>query len=270
VSCCGQYVGDSINEFYSAAKEAALLTKEGFGTSAFLGDIRPAGSPISNSQHKSTGSLPVFKQLIQVSNDVAQSVRRGATACYLPIDHDDFYSWIEFVNDNPDGANPGWCVSDDFIYRLNSGDEDAIERYQAAMQLKMIQGKGYWFFKDRANDDMPEVFEDSCLEIHASNLCVAPETVILTDKGHFTIAELENKTVHVYNGLEFTQTIVWKTSEDAELVQVKTSDGAELECTKQHNFYIADGYSGKSIKRSACELLPGDKLIKWDCPVRRS
>jgi ribonucleoside-diphosphate reductase alpha chain len=44
VSCSGGYISDSINGFYSARKEAALLTKYGFGTSGYLGDIRPRGA----------------------------------------------------------------------------------------------------------------------------------------------------------------------------------------------------------------------------------
>ena len=45
VSCSGNYVGDSVYDFYQAQTEVAVLTKNGFGTSAYLGDIRGRGTP---------------------------------------------------------------------------------------------------------------------------------------------------------------------------------------------------------------------------------
>ena len=71
VSCSGQYIGDSINSFYSNRKETALLTKDGFGTSGYLGDIRPRGSKISRGGTAS-GTVPVFKGFVQDMRDVAQ------------------------------------------------------------------------------------------------------------------------------------------------------------------------------------------------------
>jgi ribonucleoside-diphosphate reductase alpha chain len=41
VSCSGGYVGDSVHSFYESRLETAMLTKHGFGTSSYLGDIRP-------------------------------------------------------------------------------------------------------------------------------------------------------------------------------------------------------------------------------------
>jgi len=47
VACSGGVIRDSIDGFYSSRHETALLTKYGFGTSAYLGGIRPRGSNIS-------------------------------------------------------------------------------------------------------------------------------------------------------------------------------------------------------------------------------
>lgn len=71
VSCSGQYIGDSIDEFYGNRKETAILTKNGFGTSGYLGDIRHRGSTISRGGTTS-GVLPVFKGFVQDMRDVAQ------------------------------------------------------------------------------------------------------------------------------------------------------------------------------------------------------
>lgn len=71
VSCSGSSIDDSIDGFYSARLETALLTKYGFGTSAYLGDIRPRGSIISTGG-KASGVVPVFKGFVQDMRDVAQ------------------------------------------------------------------------------------------------------------------------------------------------------------------------------------------------------
>lgn len=171
VSCSGQYIGDSINEFYSNRKQTALLTKNGFGTSGFLGDIRPRGAKISVGGSAS-GVTPVFKGFVQDMRDVAQGTsRRGAWAGYLPIDHEDFFEVAEYLQAHPDDLNIGWNVSDQFIERLDSGDLDAIQRYQRALKVKAITGKGYFFFVDKVNRLSPQSYKIHGLDVKASNLC---------------------------------------------------------------------------------------------------
>jgi ribonucleoside-diphosphate reductase alpha chain len=169
VSCSGGYIDDSVYGFYEGQLEAALLSKNGFGTSGYLGDIRPRGSKITGMRGSSSGVLPVFKDFVQVSRDINQGSRRGAWAGYLPIDHDDFYELLNYISKNPDDANIGWCISDDFIDRLDKGDPDAIDRYQKSLKLKMISGKGYYFFTDKVNRLAPDFYVD--MPILASNLC---------------------------------------------------------------------------------------------------
>lgn len=71
VSCSGGYIEDSIDGFYSGRHETAVLTKHGFGTSGYLGDVRPRGSSISVGG-KASGVVPVFKGFVQDMRDVAQ------------------------------------------------------------------------------------------------------------------------------------------------------------------------------------------------------
>lgn len=71
VSCSGQFIGDSIDEFYSNRHETAMLTKNGFGTSGYLGEIRSRGSSIS-AGGTASGVLPVIKGFVQDMRDVAQ------------------------------------------------------------------------------------------------------------------------------------------------------------------------------------------------------
>ena len=98
--------------------------------------------------------------------------------------------------------------------------------------------------------------------IKSSNLCVAPETQILTDEGYFEIKSLEGKTVKVWNGEEFSETIVQKTGTDQELITIETSDGCTLDCTPYHKFYLQDGSTVE-----AQELKDNDTLIQCRYPM---
>lgn len=182
VSCSGQWVGDSVDDFYSNIKEAALLSKQGFGTSAYLGDIRPRGSPIS-AGGKATGSKPVLEDFQTMSSKVSQGgLRRGAVACYLPIEHGDFDEWVEDLAKNPQGQNIGWNFSKDVIDRYMNGDKEIDRRIAKSLYTKMIVGKGYWWKPQHVNDQQPESYKRNGLYNKSSNLCT--EIVLHADEDH--------------------------------------------------------------------------------------
>lgn len=182
VSCSGQVVADSIDGFYTARHEAALLTKEGFGTSAYLGDIRSRGSSISKGG-KAEGTLPVLKGFTQDAKDVSQAgIRRGSWAGYIEIDHGDFDEWADYLHKNPQGLNIGWNITRGFIEKLESGDEDSLRRFQKALWVKMQTGKGYFWKVDHVNEQQPACYKDKGLTNKASNLCT--EITLHADDGH--------------------------------------------------------------------------------------
>lgn len=171
VSCSGSYVSDSILGFYKARLETAMLTKNGFGTSAYLGDIRPRGSDIG-SGGKALGILPVVKGLVQDMRDVSQGgVRRGSCAIYVEVEHGDFMELVDYLQHNPDDLNIGWIISNSFISRLSSGDQDALARYQKIMKVRKLTGKGYMMFIDKVNAQNPSMYAKHGLSVKASNLC---------------------------------------------------------------------------------------------------
>lgn len=179
VSCSGGVIPDSIHGFYTSQVEAAMLTKNGFGTSGYLGNIRPRGSVITGIKGVSSGVLPVFKDFVQLSRDVSQTGRRGAWAGYIEIDHPDFFELVNYISKSPDDANIGWNITKKFIDKLDAQDKDAIERYQKALKLKMITGKGYFYFIDKVNEQNPQMYKDMGLTVKAGNLCA--ETAIASD-----------------------------------------------------------------------------------------
>lgn len=99
------------------------------------------------------------------------SVRRGAFAGYLPISHQDFYELCDYLHHNPDDLNVGWCITDEDISKMDQGDKETLHRYQKALKVKMITGKGYFFFTDKVNRHRPLSYTNNNLRIKASNLC---------------------------------------------------------------------------------------------------
>lgn len=205
VSCSGGYIPDSIEGFYDGYKETAILTKHGFGTSSYLGDIRPRGSKIRTGG-KASGTLPIIKHFVQDMRDVAQGTsRRGAWAGYLPIDHQDFNEVIDYVEHHPDDLNIGWIISDSFIDRLNNNDRDAILRYQRSLKVKAVTGKGYFFFIDKVNNLNPQWYKDKGLDVKASNLCT--EITLHSDKDHTFTCVLSSMNLEKYDEWKNTDAI---------------------------------------------------------------
>jgi len=182
VSCSGNYVDDSVYGFYEGQKESAILSQNGFGTSSYLGDIRPRGANISKGGEAS-GTLPVFKDFVNVAKDISQgATRRGAWAGYISIEHPDFWEVVEYIKNNPDDLNIGWNVHDTFIEKLEAGDSDAIARYKRSLKIKCQTGKGYYYFIDKVRRLQPPMYEELGLSSKASNLC--SEITLHSDEDH--------------------------------------------------------------------------------------
>ena len=152
---------------------------------------------------------------------------------------------------------------------------NARELWFKILDSQIETGTPYMLFKDAANKKSNQ---KNLGTIKSSNLCVAPETLILTDKGHLEIQDLKDKSVNVWNGKEFSEVVVKQTSDESDLITVNFSDGSELTCTKYHKFYIQDKYPTFNMKQDviksksvstveAKDLKPDMKLIKCDYPI---
>jgi len=133
------------------------------------------------------------------------------------------------------------------------------------LDSQMETGTPYLLYKDAANKKSNQ---QNLGVIKSSNLCVAPETQILTDAGYVVIKALAGQTVQVWNGEEFSKTTIHKTGVNQELMTVETSDGCILECTPYHKFYIQnndDNYFVKLVE--AANLNVGDQLIQCEFPI---
>ena len=228
VSCSGGCVEDSIEGFYDARKEAALLTKYGFGTSSYLGSIRPRGSTFGDGG-SCTGVVPVLKGFIQDSRDVSQGgVRRGAWAGYIEAEHGDFWEVADHLLNHPDDNNIGWIIGDEFVQRLQSNDSDALVRYQRICKIKMVTGKGYFFFKDKVNRARPQCYKELGLDVKASNLC--NEIRLFSDDNHTFTCVLSSLNLSYYDD--------WKHTDAVEVATVF------LDCVAEEFIQRAKGIKG--------------------------
>lgn len=205
VSCSGQYIGDAIDEFYMNLHEAAMLSKMGFGTSSYLGDIRPRGTPISKGG-KAQGVLPVFEDFVTMASKVSQGgTRRGSWAGYLPMMHGDFQEVYDYIYDKPDEVNVGWNWYDRDTEAMDNKDKETRRRFKKIQKLRGVQGKGYMFFPDKANRLSPQMYKDLGLEVKSSNLC--SEIMLFQDKDHTYTCVLSSMNLAKYNEWKDTDAI---------------------------------------------------------------
>lgn len=228
VSCSGTVAEDSVDGFYKNLHEVAMLTKYGFGTATDLSNIRPRGSKISVGG-KASGVMPIIKEHVNAMRNIAQgTARRGAWACYINIEHGDFSELVEHLLSEPDDLNIGWTIKQTFIDKLNSGDSDATSRFQRAMKVKLVTGKGYFFFVDKANAKRPVMYKDLGLFINNSQLC--SEIMLFNDSEHTYSCVLSSKNASKWLEWKDTDSVYWAT--------------IFLDCVAQEFIKKAKGISG--------------------------
>lgn len=129
------------------------------------------------------------------------------------------------------------------------------------LESQIESGQPYMLYKDACNIKSNQ---KNIGTIKSSNLCVAPETPILTSTGYQTINSLKDQDVEVWNGNEFSKTTIKQTGKMQKLITVKFSNGMEVRCTPYHKIYIQMEDTIKVIE--AREAVLGMKLINNGLP----
>ena len=283
ISCFAFDVPDTAQGQVEAIQELATLSMSGGGTGAHL-SIRGVGG-------KAVGNIPYQKVMDSAIGYFRQQNRRGAIASYLNVNHPDIIEHINFRkvggdakrrSDNRQQYHSAVNITDEFIAAVESDSTyplvcphsgrvyeelRAREVWEIILENRALTGEPYLLKIDEANRRLPETQKAKGLKIRGSNLCVAPETQILTSSGYSTISELEGKQVNVWNGEDWSEVTIQKTSEESELITVELSCGRSLTCTKEHKFYKHVGSRKEKVEIVAKKLEIGDKLIKLETPV---
>ena len=136
------------------------------------------------------------------------------------------------------------------------------------MDAQMETGTPYLLYKDASNEKSNQ---KNLGTIKSSNLCVAPETRILTDEGNREIHTLCGQTVNVWNGHEWSSVEVKQTGIDQSLLTVyfrrpgKSAPPIPLRCTPYHRFYVLSE-GGDFRECIAKHLTVGMRLIPLTLP----
>lgn len=234
--------------------------------------------------------------------------RAGAIAVYLEPWHPDVFDFLEMrraggaEDDRARDLFQALWIPDLFFKRVEAkqkwslfdpvrcpgladvwGDEfeTLYERYEKEEKWnRQVEAQDLWFhiLTSLQETSMPYIFaKDACNRksnqknagtIRSSNLCVAPNTLLLTKTGYRPISDLWGQEVEVWNGVEFSRTEVMKTGQDQTMVKVTFSNYADVTCTPYHKFAVTDGARQQKQKLvEARDLRKGMKLIKCNFPV---
>jgi ribonucleotide reductase alpha subunit len=244
--------------------------------------------------------LRVYNSTARYVNQAGR--RKGSIAVYLEPWHADILDFLEIrLNQGDEEARcrdlfSAMWIPDLFMKRVESGGnwslfcpdqakglsdvygkefEDLYEKYETeGLARKVVPASEVWkaIIKSQSETGTPYMlYKDACNEksnhkhvgtIKSSNLCVAPETKILTSKGQQIISELVDQDVEVWNGDEFSNVTIRQTGKNQKLLTVKTSKGLELRCTPYHKFWIV----GHSEPIEAQNLEKGMETIRYSLP----
>ena len=195
--------------------------------------------------------------------------------------------WSLFCPNIAKGMNDVWGDEFEKLYTKYENEKKYFKQLPARQLWQDIYvswvevGMPFILFKDACNRKSNQ---KNLGTIRSSNLCVAGDTMVLTDKGEYRIDSLRDKTVNIWNGEEFSEVIVRKTGEHKNLLKIKFSNRSELQCTPEHRFYreldlkeyIEPG-SWRSLLKSdvytivvdASGLRVRDTLAKWKLPNQK-
>jgi ribonucleoside-diphosphate reductase alpha chain len=144
----------------------------------------------------------------------------------------------------------------------------AQELWFKIMESQIETGTPYILYKDAANSKSNQ---QNLGTIKSSNLCVAPDTMILTQEGYYPIKELKDQKVNVWNGKEFSETVVHQTGTMQKLITIKFDNGIDLKCTPYHKFYIETGLRPADKSKpeiiEAQNLQLGMRIIRYNLPI---
>ena len=231
--------------------------------------------------------------------------RPGSIAIYLSVEHADIMKFLDLrknVGDEEERCRDlfyGLWVSDLFMERVKNNakwslfcphkapgladvygeeykelylryEQDGLYNEQVDAQKLWFRicnsqietGNPYMLYKDHVNHKSNQ---KNLGVIKSSNLCVSPDTKILTDQGEIEIGQFENKSVNVWNGEQFSKVTIKKTSNHTQLMKVHLDTNRFIECTYYHKFYTKCS-SDLSLATPACDLKIGDELQAFHLP----
>lgn len=173
ISCFGSYITDDLVSILNTHAEVGMMSKVGGGTSAFFGNLRHRGAPITDNG-ESFGSVHFMRLFDNLINIVSQgNTRRGNFAAYLPIEHPDIEEFLDIRKEgNPiQDLYTGVTVTDQFMEEMIAGDAQKRKVWAKIIESRTNTGFPYIVFIDTTNKNTVDVYKDKGMKITHSNLC---------------------------------------------------------------------------------------------------
>lgn len=207
ISCNNVYIGDTMESILSKQAEVGMQTKHGAGTSGYFGHIRPRGTPIASGGF---ADGPVhFAELFQTNTSVISqgSVRRGAFAGYLDVDHPDIQEWLSMREEGSpiQDISVGVCISNEWMMSMLGGDVDKKRTWAAIIRKRYESGYPYIFWTDTVNNGAPEVYKDLGRRIYSSNLC--SEIALSSNEEESFVCDLSSMNVLQFDSWKDTDAV---------------------------------------------------------------
>ena len=171
VSCSGQHMGNSVASKAFIRGELEILIKNSHGCSMDVSHWLSEGTVYDSDGNISSGIIPIISEMQESTEAINQGIRRGQTLFAVDALHGDFWKVASKLYLERATLNIAWIITDEFIGKLNNGDDETILRWNKILYLRMATGKGYFTKIDTMNRNKAQVFKNLNLKVHASNLC---------------------------------------------------------------------------------------------------
>jgi len=265
ISCFGSYMEDSMESILYTHAEVGEMTKQGGGTSGYMGELRPRGAPITNNG-KSNGSYSFTELFDTAINVISQGeTRRGQFAGYIDVEHDDLDEWlnIKTEGDPVQDIYYGVIIGDEWFQEMVDGDEEKRETWAEIVETRINIGVPYIIFRGNMNEGKPQVYKDKDYQINASNLCLTGDQRVVTERGYKKAEDLyeQGEELTLFDGEKAIGSSEMKLrEEDADVYTFTLDNGLEQTVTEYHGMPVYEG-QGEYTRTEAQDVEEGDRIV---------
>jgi ribonucleoside-diphosphate reductase alpha chain len=258
ISCFTIHPSDSIEGIANANSELMRLASQGGGVGMYVGEIRGRGEPIKDNG-VSEGVVPWLKIYDSTTLATNQgSIRRGATAFYLDVNHKDIEEFLMIRRPKGDinrqclNSHHAVVIDDEFMQKVENRDPKAIKLWGTILKTRLETGEPYIMFSDNVNKVNPEAYKKNNLQVKSSNICISGDSNIdiLLPNGSYKKIEIQDLEYYLTN-FEFVKVLSYNesskqneyelitnfgmTQENAEVIEIEDEvTGYKLVCTPDH------------------------------------
>jgi len=193
ISCFLNECSDSLQGIVDLWNENVWLASLGGGIGSYWGNLRSMGESVGRSG-KTSGIVPFIRVQDSLTLAISQgSLRRGSSACYLPVSHPEIEEFIELrrptggdVNRKALNLHHGVVITDAFMRAVENDEEWALTSPKDDAVINKVSARGLWIrlltarietgepyllFVDNVNRAIPEHHKLAGLNVKMSNLC---------------------------------------------------------------------------------------------------